>query len=160
MDNGRLGINVKYAGYRPEIFQHGKIKGTLIEVDAEDGIGLASISVYDFFKSRAGVDTIQTFKTRGVCMTEETRARVSEIHPKFAGKTFVVTGTMKGFSRMEMESMIRSMGGKTSSSVSKKTDFVIAGTDPGSKLEKARNLGVKIISEDDFFRIPKLDNGT
>jgi len=125
------------------------------------GVGdVVAKSVYDFFKSRAGVDTIQTFKTRGVCMTEETRARVSEIHPKFAGKTFVVTGTMKGFSRMEMESMIRSMGGKTSSSVSKKTDFVIAGTDPGSKLEKARNLGVKIISEDDFFRIPKLDNGT
>jgi len=115
------------------------------------GVGdVVAKSVHDFFKSRAGIDTIQAFEAHGVCMTEETRARVSEIHPEFAGKTFVVTGTMKRFSRLEMEALIRSLGGKTSSSVSKKTNYVVAGDDPGSKLEKARTLGVKVISEDDF----------
>ena len=97
------------------------------------------------------METLQAFGKNGVCMTEETRKRISEIHPKFAGKTFVVTGTMKRFSRLEMEALIRNLGGKTSSSVSKKTDFVIAGADPGSKLEKARTLGVEVISEDDLI---------
>ena len=115
------------------------------------GIGeVVAKSVHDFFGSRAGIETLQAFESHGVCMTEETHAQTREIHPKFAGKTFVVTGTMKRFSRMEMEALIRSLGGKTSSGVSKKTDFVIVGTDPGSKLDKARTLGVKVISEDDF----------
>ena len=116
------------------------------------GVGdVVAKSVHDFFRSRSGIDTLHAFETHGVCLTEETRARVSEIHPEFAGKSFVVTGTMKRFSRLEMETLIRGLGGKTSSSVSKKTDFVIAGTDPGSKLEKARTLGVKVISEDSFL---------
>jgi len=115
------------------------------------GVGDAvANSVRDFFSSRAGLETLQALEAQGVRMTEETRARIRENHPKFAGKTFVVTGTMKDFSRMEMEAMIRSLGGKTSSGVSKKTDFVIAGADPGSKLEKARTLGVEVIGEDDF----------
>ena len=115
------------------------------------GVGdVVAKSVHDFFKSRAGTDTLQAFEARGVRMTEETRARISETHPKFAGKTFVVTGTMKRFSRLEMEALIRSLGGKTTSSVSKKTDFVIAGADPGSKLEKAQTLGIEVLTEDDF----------
>ena len=115
------------------------------------GVGdVVAKSVHDFFKSRTGIETIQAFEAQGVCMTEETRVRVSENHPKFAGKTFVVTGTMERFSRLEMETVIRKLGGKTSSSVSKKTNFVIAGADPGSKLEKARTLDVEIITEDDF----------
>jgi DNA ligase (NAD+) len=107
-------------------------------------------SVHEFFRSRAGIEMIHAFEAHGVRVTGEARARVLESHPKFAGKTFVVTGTMKRFSRMEMEALIRNLGGKTSSSVSKKTNFVIAGDDPGSKLEKARKLGVEVISEDDF----------
>ena len=115
------------------------------------GIGdIVAQSVTDFFKSRSGAATVQAFEARGVCMTGETRVRTREYHPKLAGKTFVVTGTLKRFNRTEIEAMIRSMGGKTSSSVSKKTSFVIVGADPGSKLEKAQTLGIDVISEDDF----------
>ena len=115
------------------------------------GVGrVVAKSILDFFRSRGGMDAVQAFEAHGVRMAEETHGRLLEAHPKFAGKTFVVTGTMKRFSRQEMEAQIRSLGGKTSSSVSKKTNFVIAGADPGSKLEKARSLGVEIINEDDF----------
>jgi len=115
------------------------------------GVGdVVAKSVFDFFRSRAGTETLQALEAYGVVITEETRAAVTDEHPKFKDKTFVVTGTMKRFSRMEMETMIRRLGGKTSSSVSKKTNFVIAGDAPGSKLEKALTLGVEVISEDDF----------
>ena len=115
------------------------------------GVGdVVAKSVYDFFRSRAGVDTLTALKAHGVRVTGEARARGMEAHPNFTGKTFVVTGTMKRYSRLEIEAMIRGLGGKTSSSVSKKTDFVIAGESPGSKLEKAASLGVKVVGEDEF----------
>ena len=69
---------------------------------------------------------------------------------KLEGKTFVVTGTMDRFSRVEIERLIRSLGGKTTSSVSKNTDYVIAGSNPGSKLEKAKELGIEVLSEEEF----------
>ena len=67
-----------------------------------------------------------------------------------AGKTLVVTGTLKDFSRQQAEQAIKEAGGKVSGSVSKKTDFVVAGEDPGSKLQKARELGVEVIDEGRF----------
>ncbi|MHC5077344.1 MAG: BRCT domain-containing protein, partial [Planctomycetota bacterium] len=70
---------------------------------------------------------------------------------KLVGKTFVVTGTLKNFSRQEAEAAIKQAGGKTSSSVSKKTDFILAGENPGSKLQKAQDLGVTIIDEKQFM---------
>ena len=72
---------------------------------------------------------------------------------KLQGKTIVVTGTLKNFSRQEIEQAIRDAGGKVSGSVSKKTDFVLAGEDPGSKLEKARSLGVEVIDEEKFLKM-------
>jgi len=71
------------------------------------------------------------------------------------GKTFVVTGTLKGFTRDETEEKIRNLGGSVASSVSKNTDFVVAGKDPGSKFDKARKLGVKILNEKGFMRLIK-----
>jgi DNA ligase (NAD+) len=67
-----------------------------------------------------------------------------------AGKIFVFTGTLKSFSRTEAERLVEEMGGRASSSVSKKTDYVVAGDEAGSKRDKARSLGVKVISEDEF----------
>ena len=72
---------------------------------------------------------------------------------KLTGKTIVVTGTLKNFTRQQIKQAIRQAGGKTSSSVSKKTDFVLAGDSPGSKIEKAVQLGVKVINEKQFLEI-------
>lgn len=71
----------------------------------------------------------------------------------FAGKTFVITGTLSGYKRTEAAAIIEALGGKVSSSVSRKTDFVLAGEDPGSKLEKAQSLGVAVIDEAEFERM-------
>ena len=70
-----------------------------------------------------------------------------------AGKTFVVTGTLEKMGRKEIEDLIASMGGRASGSVSKKTDYVVAGEKAGSKLEKAKELGVRILSESEFFEL-------
>ena len=71
----------------------------------------------------------------------------------FAGKTFVLTGTLPTLKRSEAQGMIEAAGGKVSGSVSKKTDFVVAGEDAGSKLTKAQTLGVSIISEEDLLEM-------
>ena len=71
----------------------------------------------------------------------------------FKGKTFVLTGTLPDLSREEAKKMIKERGGKVSSSVSKKTDFVLAGTEPGSKFGQANELGIKIIDEDGFKKM-------
>lgn len=82
---------------------------------------------------------------------------------KLQGRTVVVTGTLRDFTRPQIEQAIRDAGGKVSSSVSKKTDFVLAGEDPGSKLEKAKALGVEVIGEEQFVkmigRAKKMDKG-
>ena len=72
-----------------------------------------------------------------------------------AGKTFVVTGTLQRFSREEIEELIKSLGGKAAGSVSKKTDFVVAGEKAGSKLDKAKALGVPVLTEDEFAAMIK-----
>ena len=74
---------------------------------------------------------------------------------KFDGKVFVVTGKLDKYSRDEIQNLIEQYGGKTSSSVSKKTDYVLAGEDAGSKLTKAESLGVTVISEEDFENMIK-----
>jgi DNA ligase (NAD+) len=74
-------------------------------------------------------------------------------HSKFKGKTFVLTGTLESFSRDEAKELVRVAGGDISGSVSKKTDYVVVGADPGSKYDKARRLGITILDENAFLRI-------
>ena len=74
---------------------------------------------------------------------------------RFAGMTFVLTGSLEKYSREEASNIIEKFGGKTSSSVSKKTSYVLAGEDAGSKLTKAQSLGVQIISENEFEEMCK-----
>jgi DNA ligase (NAD+) len=116
------------------------------------GVGpIVAESVHRFFRSQAGIETVRSLKQHGVTMAEEVHPQPAASRPKFEGKTFVVTGTMDHFSRAEMEELIRRLGGKTASSVSKNTDYVVAGSSPGSKLDKAKQLGIEVLSEEDFL---------
>ncbi len=120
-------------------------KEKLLEVD-DIGEVIAD-NIISFFKDKDNLDEIQNLFDVGVIISGKASAQTNE---KISGKTFVLTGTLTR-PRREIEEMIENLGGKTSSSVSKNTDFVLAGENAGSKLDKARELGVKIINEDEFF---------
>lgn len=117
-----------------------------------DGIGeIIAKSIYDFFRNENNVKMIEELKHIGV-------NPVSSVKPKsdkLSGKVFVLTGTLQNMTRDEAGEIIKSHGGKTSSSVSKKTSYVLAGENAGSKLEKAQNLGVIILTENDFLEMIK-----
>jgi DNA ligase (NAD+) len=113
------------------------------------GVGpIVAESVFRFFHSNSGIRTIKELEKHGVNMTEPLEEKTQS--PGIEEKTFVITGTMARYSRSQMEDLIRERGGKTSSAVSKRTDYVVSGDNPGSKLDKARELGIKILSEDEF----------
>lgn len=120
-------------------------KEKLLEVD-DIGEVIAD-NIISFFKDKDNLDEIQNLFDVGVIISGKASAQTNE---KISGKTFVLTGTLTR-PRREIEEMIENLGGKTSSSVSKNTDFVLAGESAGSKLDKARELGVKVINEDEFF---------
>lgn len=127
-------------------------KASVEELDEIEGVGpeLAA-SIHQFFNSDAGRKTWQALRDVGVNMKEPKR-RVSGDQP-LAGKTLVVTGTLEKFSRSEIEKLIKELGGKAAGSVSKKTDFLVCGEDAGSKLDKAKELGVKVLSEGEFLKL-------
>ena len=109
-------------------------------------------SIYNFFREKQTIDLINRLKEYGVNMVQE--ADESEDN-RFEGMIFVLTGALEKFSRKDAEEIIEKLGGKTSGSVSKKTTYVLAGEDAGSKLTKANELGIKVISEDDFENMIK-----
>ncbi len=112
------------------------------------GIGpIVAESVRRFFQSQAGIRIVEDLKKHQVKLSEEVKRQKPAAGSRFEGKTFVVTGTMSHYTRQEMEELIRRHGGKTTSSVSRKTDYVVAGADAGSKLDKARELGIAVIGE-------------
>lgn len=118
-----------------------------------DDVGpVTAKSVYGFFKQEQTIDLIQKLKDAGVNMnlleekSEDTR---------FEGMTFVLTGTLQKYTRDEASNIIEKLGGKTSGSVSKKTSYVLAGEEAGSKLTKAQSLGVAIINESEFEEMIK-----
>ena len=85
--------------------------------------------------------------------TESAKREKSKTNELFEGKTFVITGTLKNYKRTEAAEIIERLGGKTSSSVSKKTDYVLVGEEAGSKLTKAQTLGITVIDEEEFERM-------
>ncbi len=118
------------------------------------GIGpIVAASVYGYFRSDAGIKTVEELERNEVIMTEQLQEQATAIPARFNGKTFVVTGTMIRCTRNEMAERIRQLGGKTASSVSKNTDYVVAGSNPGSKLDKAKNLGITVLSEEQFEKM-------
>lgn len=114
----------------------------------EDVGEITADTIYEFFRQEQTIDLIIKLKQANVNMKAEIQENEDE---KFAGKTFVLTGSLEHYSREEASEIIEKMGGKTSSSVSKKTDYVLAGEDAGSKLKKAQELGITIISEEEFI---------
>jgi DNA ligase (NAD+) len=104
-------------------------------------------SIAEFFSEKVNQDLVKRLKSAGVRMTEERKALTDT---RFSGQTFVFTGSLSRRSREEAEAFVASHGGKAGGSVSKKTTYVVVGSDPGSKYEKAKTLGVTILDEDGF----------
>ncbi len=111
--------------------------------------GIIAQDIYDFFRKPENIEMINELKSLGV----EPAPPVENISDEFKGKTFVLTGTLQSMTRDEASEKIKRMGGKTSSSVSKNTSFVVAGENAGSKLDKAQKLGVIILTENDFLNM-------
>lgn len=123
------------------------IKATAREICEIEGFGeIMAQSVVDFFSHKESIELIEKLKELGVNMESKKEVKGNV----FEGKTFVLTGTLPTLSRKEASEIIESFGGKASSSVSKKTDFVLAGEDAGSKLKKANELGITVITEEEF----------
>ncbi|MBV9121913.1 MAG: NAD-dependent DNA ligase LigA [Planctomycetes bacterium] len=119
------------------------------------GIGpVVADSVYQFFHGEAGRQTVEELRALGVKLEEDRASRPRQGKDALLqGKTLVVTGTLSHFDREEIEGLIKKLGGKAAGSVSKKTDYVIAGTKAGSKLDKARELGVPVLTEEEFEKM-------
>jgi DNA ligase (NAD+) len=127
------------------------VKATVAELDVVEQIGeKVAESIYEYFHNDRNIAVIKELLSAGVKPELPKKAKAKG---KLAGKTIVVTGTLKNFTRQQAELAVRQAGGKTSSSVSKKTDFVLAGEEPGSKIDKAQKLGVKIIDEKKFLEM-------
>ncbi len=108
-------------------------------------------SIVAYFTNRPNLEIIEKLRHAGVQMEEE--APIEEGPKPLAGLQFIVTGRLEGFSRSEAEAAIKERGGSVSSSVSRKTDYLVAGEEPGSKLANAQKLGNKIINEDEFKKL-------
>ena len=106
-------------------------------------------SIVEFFSIAANRKLVERLREAKLTLTGEKKQRGTQL----AGKTFVLTGTLAHFTRDEAKRMIEDAGGKVTGSVSKKTDYVVAGADAGSKLDKARELGVKVIDEKEMEKI-------
>ncbi len=118
-----------------------------------DDIGeISANSIYEFFKQDQTIDLINRLKEANVNMEELENENIDN---RFEGKTFVLTGALEKFTRKEASDLIEKHGGKTSGSVSKKTDYVLAGEDAGSKITKAQSLGIEIITEEQFEEMMK-----
>lgn len=129
------------------------MNATLEDLSNQNDVGeITAKSIYEFFRQEQTIDLINKLKVAGVntiLLEEETSDN------RFEGKTFVLTGTLEKYTRDEASDIIEKFGGKTSSSVSKKTSYVLAGQEAGSKLIKAQNLSVEIITEQQFEEMVK-----
>ena len=120
--------------------------------ETEDVGEITAKSVYEFFEQEQTKDLLEKLAVAGVNMADK-KTKIKD--KRFDGKTFVLTGSLEKYTRDEASQIIESFGGKTSGSVSKKTGYVLAGAEAGSKLTKAESLGVAIISEDEFEKMIK-----
>jgi DNA ligase (NAD+) len=154
-----VGLNIRHVGTRGAqvLAEH---FGTLDAIVAQSEESLAEVheigpviasSVHAFFHSAAGRRLVEELRELGLNFGEPVAERPPPREGPLTGKSIVVTGTLTRFTREEINQLIHEHGGKAAGSVTKKTDFVIAGENAGSKLDKARKLGVPVISEAEFL---------
>lgn len=124
------------------------------EIDAIDGIGEKTAeSVMQFFKKDENLKVIEKLRKAGLKFEEEEKEIATQVDEHFKNKTFVFTGTLTHFSRDEAKKAVEERGAKVTSSVSKNTDYVVVGEEPGSKYDKAKELGVRILSEEELLEM-------
>ena len=127
------------------------LEATIESLNQVEEIGpIVANSIREFFEQEQTKDLLKRLKEAGINMS---RLKEDDGDDRFSGKTFVLTGTLEKYSREEASNLIEKFGGKTSSSVSKKTSYLLAGEDAGSKLTKAQSLGVQIITEEEFNKM-------
>lgn len=151
-----LGIRYVGAGAAQKLARHFESLDNLINASEEDieevyeiGPSIAK-SVKKFFSTSDNIDVVERLMKSGLKTKIE---KTSESSDKLKGITFVLTGTMEKYTRDEAKEKIQLMGGKVTGSVSKKTEYLVAGESPGSKLDKAEKLGVKVLSEQEFLKL-------
>lgn len=152
-------ISIRHVGARVAVVLAGEFKSmdrllgaSLEELTEINEIGpIIAASVFDFLHSDYGRQTIGDLRDHNLSMEERQERR--QANGPLDGKTLVVTGTLERYSRDEVKELIQKMGGRPASSVSSNTDYVIAGDKAGSKLEKAKELGVKILLENEFEKL-------
>lgn len=158
-------ISIRHVGSRVAM-QLAKRFPSYAQLQSVDVESLASVdeigsiiaeSVFQYLHSEAGAKVFEDLASVGVDLTEavDPAASTADIDGVLAGKTLVVTGTLVKYKRDEIERIISQLGGRAASSVSKQTDFLVAGEKAGSKLEKARQLGVRVITEDEFEQLTR-----
>lgn len=152
-------LNIRHVGSATAelLGEHFESMDALLDADEEklievEGVGpeLAH-SIRHFFQSKAGRDVVKRLKSAGLTMTQPKR-KVAKDSP-LSGKTVVVTGTLTSMGRKEAQDLIKQLGGTAAGSVSKKTDLVVAGESAGSKLDKAKELGVRVVDEAEFLKM-------
>jgi DNA ligase (NAD+) len=152
-----FGIDIRHVGerYAKILANHFRsidriAEASVQELDDIHEIGLSvAESVYEWFRDERNIDLVARLKEHGV-KTETDAASAALLDERFVGKTFVLTGKLENYTRDEAAKLIEDRGGRVSSSVSKKTDYVVAGSDAGSKLTKAESLGVAVLDESTF----------
>jgi DNA ligase (NAD+) len=153
------GLNIRHVGTRTAQILADQF-GTLDEILAQSEEQLAEVneigpiiaaSIHRFFSSEIGRNIVSDLRALGLNFGEPVVHK--ERSGKLAGKTVVVTGTLAQFTRDQIQALIHEQGGKPSGSVSKETDYVVAGEKAGTKLAKAQKLGVPVLSEEEFVKL-------
>lgn len=160
-----LGLGIRHVGARTaqtlsRRFDSldGLMAATPEELTGVEDIGeIVASSIVDYFEVPENRSHIERLRKAGLCFTAE-KTTPETAHPLLAGKSFVVTGTLASGTREEIHSRIEALGGRVSSSISAKTDFLVAGENAGSKLEKARALGVTVLSEAEFLNMVQTES--
>jgi DNA ligase (NAD+) len=151
------GIDIRHVGerYAKILAKHFRSverlsTATVEELDDIPEIGLSvAESVYEWFRDEKNIAVLERLRAVGVQL-EMDAASTAALDERFVGKTFVLTGKLEKYTRDEAAKLIEDRGGRVSSSVSKKTDYVVAGEDAGSKLTKAESLGLTVLNEEEL----------